>query len=74
MAAMPPSEPFVDFTFELTLEEHEALKRLAAELGIPLDAAMRQALADELFVRGLLADGATISYRLPNGSGGEITF
>ena len=71
---MPPSEPYVEVTFEVTQEEYDALEELAADLGIPVGDALRQALADELGVRGLLAEGATISYRMPDGSGGEITF
>jgi Ribbon-helix-helix protein, copG family len=74
MAAMPPGEPYVDVTFEVTREEYDALERLAADLGIPVADALRQALADELAIRGLLAEGAVIRYRMPDGSGGEIAF
>ena len=74
MAAMPPSEPFVEVTFEITPEEHEALVALAGDLGVPVAEALRQALTDELFIRGLIAEGASITYLMPDGSGGEITF
>jgi hypothetical protein len=74
MAAMPPDDPFVEVKFRLRDNELRALQEHADSLGIPAEEAVRRALATELFFQALLAEGAVISYRKPDGSTGEVTF
>jgi hypothetical protein len=76
MAAMSGhgDEPLVELTFTLPSDEHDALVRLAAELSLSPAATLRKALGTELFLRGLLEEGAIILYRKPDGAGGEIAF
>lgn len=74
MAAMPPDDSFVEVTFRLPENELRALEQLATGLGVPPDEALRKALATEVFIQGLLAEGTAISYRTADGIAGEITF
>jgi hypothetical protein len=74
MAAMPPDEPFVEVTLSLREDEREALERLASQLGLSPAATLRKALSTELFLQGLLSEGAVILYRQRDGTSGEIAF
>lgn len=71
---MPPNEPLVEVTFTLPSDEHESLLHLAAERSLSPAVTLRKALTTELFLQGLMNEGAKILYRRPDGTGGEIAF
>lgn len=56
-------QPKVKLTVEVTPQEYEGLEQLAEERGVSKTIALRQAIRDEVALRGYVAQGAKVLIR-----------
>jgi len=61
-----------EIALALSTSEHEALYRVASQMGLTPAETLRKALAAELRLHALRGEGAVIEFRMPDETRGEI--